>query len=133
LEQRFLGDAQFVEALERRNHRDVSPGAVALSLPEVCEVVARALDMTVADLRAPGRERRAAMARAVVAHVGQLLGGIHLIEAARAFARDPVTISLGVQRLRARLQSDGDLAVWVDQVMTFLRRGRARKYKIIPV
>lgn len=133
LEQQFLGDERFVEEMERRIQRKASPGAIAVSFGEVCQVVARAFDMTVEEIRAPGRERQAAVARAVAAHVAQLVGGIRLVEAAQAFGRDPVTISLGVQALRKRLQRDTQLAGRFERVIAFLRRGRAKKYKIINV
>lgn len=133
LEQQFLGDERFVEEMERRIQRKPSPGVIAVSFGEVCQVVARAFDMTVEEMRARGRERQAAVARVVAAQVAQLVGGIRLVEAARAFGRDPVTISLGVQALRKRLQRDTQLAGRFEGVIAFLRRGRAKKYKIIKV
>jgi len=133
LEQRFLGDEQFVEEIERRSQQEVPRSTIALSLDEVCQVVAPAFNTTLGDLGAPTRERRAAVARAVAAYVAQIVGGIRLVEAARAFGRDQVTISLGVQRLRLRLQRDTQLAAKIDRVMSILRRGRAKKYKITNV
>lgn len=130
LAQRFLGDERFVEEVERRSRREVSPARIAVSFGEVCQAVVRAFGVAAADLRAPGRERLPALARAAAAHVAHFLGGIPLAEAAREFDRDQVTISLSVQRLRERLQTDPDLADRVDQVVALLGKGRGKKYKI---
>lgn len=127
VEQRFLGDERFVEQVRRREAPSI---LLAVTLPEVSQAVARAFDLEIAELQAPGRGRQAALVRAAIAHLGQLVGGIPLSEVARAFGRDPVTISLGVQRLRTRLEADAALAARVEQVAAALRKGRSHKYKI---
>jgi len=133
LEQRFLGDEGFAEQMGRQSRHELPASRVAVSLNDVGQVVATAFDTTVTHLRAPGRERRAAMVRAIVAHVAQVVGGIRLMEVARAFRRDQVTITLGVQHLRRLLRSDVQLAKQVDQLAALLRRGRGRKYRITNV
>jgi len=133
LEHRFLGDERFAEQMGRRSHHELPAFRIAVSLNDVGHVVATAFNTTVAHLRAPGRERQAAMVRAIVAHIAQVLGGIRLVEVARAFCRDQVTITLGVQHLRRRLRGDIQLARQVNQLMALLRRGRAKKYRITNV
>lgn len=131
--QRFIGDERFVEQLEKAQRLSVPPLPLAVSLREVEQAVAERLGLTLAELHRPGRQRRPALARSLVAHLARGIGGIPLVRVAQRYRRDPVTLTLGVQALLRRIERESPLAATVGQMEQDLRRGRKRRYKITNV
>lgn len=132
IEQRFIGDERFVEQLEKTQRLSMPP-SLAVSLREVEQAVAERLGLRLAELHRPGRQRRPALARSLVAHLARGIGGIAFVHVARHYGRDPVTLTLGVQALLRRVAKDSSLAATAEQIEQDLRRGRRRKYKITNV
>jgi hypothetical protein len=68
--------------------------------------------------------------RAVVGYMGRKLAGRRVTAVAEHFRRDPVGISLGIQKLEARLRRDGTVQGAVRGIEETLTRNRKRKYFI---
>ena len=124
-EQRFLGDAQFVEGINRSLDLDLPPtNRVQLSAIETA--VSRWQKYPVAMLHARTKEHRGPFARAVVGYLGQELGAARLTEVAARYGRDQVTLSLGVKRLRERITQESDLSENIAGVLKQLRGGKIK-------
>lgn len=124
-EQRFLGDDQFVEGINRRLDLDLPrPNRVELSAIEAA--VSRWQKYPVATLHARTKEHRGSFARAVVGYLGQELGVARLNEVAARYGRDQVTLSLGVKRLRERITQQSDLRKKIAGLLKQLRGGKVK-------
>jgi len=124
-EQRFLGNDQFVEKINRTLDLE-SPPRVRVDLRTIEHAVARRYRHPVAVLNARTKERRGSFGRAVVGYLGQELGSIRLNEVAARYRRDQASLSLGVKRLRERMVREAELN---DEVSSVLRQLRGRQTK----
>jgi putative transposase len=124
-EQRFLGDAPFVEKINRRLDLKLT-GTVKVDLSAIEAAVLRRYKYPVELLYSPSKDRRGSFARGVIAYVGQALGAIKLNEVARRYGRDQVTLSLGIKRLRERLAKEPDSSKNIASLLKELRDGRAK-------
>ncbi|NOY53815.1 MAG: transposase [Deltaproteobacteria bacterium] len=133
-EQRYLGEDKFVEKLEKRFVRGKPIRfPVALDMDALVVKIGRSFKVPVGRIMDHTRSRDAALCRAVTAYVAKEVGSITLGEVARYFARDPVSISIGVRKLRERLEDDAELAAQMNRIEKSLRKGRRVKYKISKV
>lgn len=124
-EQRFLGDDQFVEKINRHLDLDVTP-KVRVDLSVIESAVCRRYQVAAELLRSPTKEHRGSFARAVVAYLGQELGTVKLNEVAARYGRDQVSLSLGLKRLRERLAQEVDLSENIRGLLKELRTGRPK-------
>ncbi|PLX98541.1 MAG: transposase, partial [Desulfuromonas sp.] len=117
VDRRVLGDEQFVaEALEA----PVVKVGGAAEVRAVVDVVMEHYGITLWALKAPGKARLAAEARAVAA-LSVLEGGYGtLTELGRLVARDLTTLSSAVSRLKTRLGGNGKLAEIVNRLWGFV-------------
>lgn len=106
-----------------RHSGDRSEGGRRPELREVMAEVGKALAIGDAELRAPGRGRRAAEARAVIGWLAQETGAATLTEVATRLGRDLATLSHQVTRLRAGLRENPRLAATADSLLAHLRLG----------
>jgi chromosomal replication initiation ATPase DnaA len=60
------------------------------------------------------RGRKGALGRNLAAYLARKLAGFRVIEVARHFHREPMTLSLGVKKVESLLQSDRALAKKVE-------------------
>jgi hypothetical protein len=133
-EQCYLGEDRFVEKVEKRLAREEPIRfPVDLDMDALVLKVSRSLKVPVGRIMDRSRSRNTALCRAVTAYVAKEVGDVPLREVARHFGRDPVSISLGVKRLRERLEDDSALAVLLTRIVRSFRRGRRAKYKISKV
>lgn len=124
-EQRFLGDAPFVDMINRRLDLE-PPRTVKVDLSAIETAVSGWCNYPVERLYSRTKEHRASFARAVVAYLGQELGGIKLNEVARRYGRDQVTLSLGIKRLRERLAEESDLSESIATLVQQIRDGKTK-------
>ena len=121
-EQRFLGDDQFVEKINRS--LDLDPRlTIRVDLSAIETAVSRRYKYPVELLHSRTKEHRGSFARAVVAYLGQELGTVRLNEAAARYGRDQVSLSLGIKRLRERLVQEADLSEDIASLLKQLRGG----------
>ncbi len=124
-EQRFLGDAPFVETLNRS--LDLEPtGLVKVDLSAIEAAVLQRYKFPVELLYSPTKDQRGSFARAMVGYLGQALGAIKLNEVARRYGRDQVTLSLGIRRLREQLAEESDTSKNIAMLLKEIRDGRAK-------
>ena len=124
-EQRFLGDAPFVDMINRRLDLD-PPRTVKVDLSAIEAAVSLLYKYPVEGLYSRTKEHRGSFARAVVAYLGQELGAIKLNDVARRYGRDQVTLSLGIKRLRERLAEESDLSASIAALMQQIRDGNTK-------
>ncbi|HEX9898878.1 MAG TPA: transposase [Candidatus Methylomirabilis sp.] len=121
VEQRYLGSEAFIETAERKGRIRPEHRRLRLTVEECVRATCEVTGVRPLDLRTPSRVRNLATARAIAAYVGYDLAGIQYSETARALRRAAVTLSLQVQRLRQRLDSNPTLARLVGRVEERLR------------
>ena len=122
-EQRFLGDDQFVEKINRSLDLDPAP-PIRVDMSAIETAVSRRYRYPVERLHSRTKEHRGSFARAVVAYLGQELGAVRLNEVAARYGRDQVTLSLGIKRLRERLAQESDLSENIASLLKQLRGGK---------
>lgn len=130
-EQRYLGEEDFVERLEKQLGEDKEEAPVEITVEEIVQAIGRRWGKKISEIRSKRRTRQEAMIRAIAAYVGREVGGITLTETARYLRRDLATLSLGVRKLEEGLEKDARLRQRIRHLCKELRRGRKRKYKII--
>jgi REP element-mobilizing transposase RayT len=121
VEQRYLGSEAFVETAERKGRVRPEHPRIRLTVEDCIRATCEVMAVRPLDLRTPSRVHNLATARAIAAYVGYDLAGIQYLDTAKALRRAPVTLSLQVQRLRQRLDSDPTLARLVGRVEERLR------------
>lgn len=129
-EQRYLGDAEFIERVEREGELDEAPTPVRITVAEVVEEVCRQWKKELGDIMGKWRGREASRLRALAAYIGREIGGLRLKEIGRYLGRDVATLSLSLRRLEERMREQGDLKRKVEQLCTELRKGRSKRYQI---
>ncbi len=122
-EQRFLGDDQFVDKINRHLDLD-SPPKIRVDLSTIESAVSRRYEYAAELLHLRTKEHRGSFVRAVVAYLGQELGTIKLNEVAARYGRDQVSLSLGLKRLRERLAQEADLSKNIGGLLKELRAGK---------
>jgi chromosomal replication initiation ATPase DnaA len=94
VDQRFLGDADFIEkVVERAPRAEITPGGRKIEFEKLLQAVARAHGCEAKDLLAPGRQREPARPRAQLAYLAREWCTMKAIEIARRLQRDPSMIS----------------------------------------
>ncbi len=128
-EQHYLGEDRFVEKIEKQLAREKPIRfPVELDMDALVVKIGRSFKVPVGRIMDHTRSRDAALCRAVTAYVAKEVGGVPFGEVARYFTRDPVSISLGVRRLRDRLEDDAELATLMNKIEKSFRRGQRVKY-----
>lgn len=130
-EQRYLGEDEFVEGVEKVLKQEPETRPVKITMADVAKAIARGSGHGIGMMLGQGRGRAASRLRAQAAYVAREVGGLRLTEAAKYLKRDPSTVSLAVTRLEEQMQSDPKLRQRLEDVSIRLRRGRSRQYQII--
>ncbi len=125
-EQRYLGDDEFLERVDRKiNNEPSRPPRIDLAKIEAA--VCRHFELFVNLLRSRSKERRGSFGRGLVACLGQELGGIALNQVAKRYDRDQVTLSLGLKALRQKIDQDSGLRRDVENLLSELRTDQKSK------
>jgi len=124
--QQYLGDKAFVEAIERKAR--VQPDRARLHLaPDDCiRATCSVMEVRPEALQTADRSGNLPTARALVAYMGRELAGIPFSQTARVLRRSPVTLSLQVQRLQRRLDTEPALAGIARRIEERLRSKRIK-------
>jgi putative transposase len=95
VDQRFLGDARFLEELGRqvKASAEVSITSPGVTFPSLLNAVAHIQGVTPRTLLAPSRERRPGPARAMLVYYAREWCGLTTVELGRRLHRDPSMIS----------------------------------------
>jgi chromosomal replication initiation ATPase DnaA len=127
-EQRYLGDDEFIEQVERERERLEEPSTVRLTIDEAVDETFRHFGANIRGTFDKERGHKASRLRAIAAYVGREVGGIKLSEMAGYFKRDLSTLS--IKKLEERMKEESGLKQQINQLCETLRRGRKRKYQI---
>lgn len=103
---RVVGEEDFVSKVLSKKPRGAKPPSLSTIVAEVCQSVS----MSEADLKAPGKDRAAAQARALIGWLAVKNKAASLTQVAARFNRDPSTLSHAVTALEKRSRSSESLA-----------------------
>ena len=106
VDQRILGDDDFVEDAERRSGRRIERPGARPSVDMLMRVVSAATGIAPHTMRSPGRARGPAAARVLLAYLARVTGAASLRAIAAHVDRSPVTLSVLLRRFEERLASD---------------------------
>jgi hypothetical protein len=128
-DQRYLGEDEFVDKVEglKKKHE---PFYWDISLERIVLEVLREMGIPRDQVYSLSRGRKGALGRNLAAYLARRLAGFRVIEVARHFNREPMTLSLGVQKVESLLQSDRGLAKKVERMERNLKEKSKRKYFI---
>ena len=130
VEQTYLGDQQFVEAVEEQvSDRDLT-SAVALPWAEVKEAVCNYFDLPPSVALQRGHGRKNAKAKRVIAWVAREVGGFTNQETAKLLRQDAAALSRGIAKLAEELSKNRELRRDVEKLCEKLRKGKKAKRSI---
>lgn len=101
-------------------------------LADIESAVCRYFELPVNLLRSRSKDRGGSFGRALVAWLGQELGGTALNQVAKRYDRDQVTVSLGLKALRQRIDQNSKLKRDVESLLMELRTGQNKLKGTIP-
>jgi len=127
-DQRFLGDDEYLEAVERHINQAL-PFSYEIGLEEIVSRVGSAFKIPIELLYSSSRSRQGAWGRAVCAYLGHGLGGFKMREIAEHFNRDPVAITYGLRKVAQRLREDKKLGAELTDLENSLIKNKRRKIK----
>jgi hypothetical protein len=127
-EQRYLGDEEFVEKMERRVEKVERVFPIRMTIEEIVDRIGREYGKTAREILGRGRGRREAELRAIVCYVGREIGGLKLTQAAKVFTRDISALSMVVKKLEGRMLKDESLRRRVQKLCASLIGEGRRKY-----
>jgi putative transposase len=130
-EQRYLGDDEFLERVDTKIYAKLSRPR-PFDLADIESAVCRHFELPVNLLRSRSKDRGGSFGRALVAWLGQELGGTALNQVAKRYDRDQVTVSLGLKALRQRIGQNSKLKRDVESLLIELRTGQNKLKGTIP-
>jgi putative transposase len=122
-EQRYLGDDEFLERVDRRINTEPSRPR-RIDLAKIEAAVCRYFEVPVILVRSRSKERRGSFGRALVTYLVRELGGTTLNEVAKRYHRDQVTLSLGLKAFQQKIDQDRELRRDVENLLSELRTGQ---------
>lgn len=95
VDQRFLGEPDFIEAVQQRigAKGEIAWGGPAVAFPRLVDAVAQVYDVDPQALLRPGRHRAWVQARAMLVYLAREWGGLSTKELGQRLHRDPSMIS----------------------------------------
>jgi len=128
-DQRYLGEDEFVDKVEglKKKHE---PWYWDISLEKIVLEVLRETGIPRDQVYSLTRGREGALGRYLAAYLARKLAGFRVIEVARHFNREPMTLSLGVKKVESLLQNDKALAKKVEIMERNLTEKSKKKYFI---
>jgi len=127
-DQRFLGDDEFVEDIQRHVNQSF-PFVYDMTLEEIVSQVGSTLELPTDLLYTHTRNRRGAWGRAVCAHLSNKLGGYQIREIAEHFNRDPVVVCQGLKKVEQSLREDRNFGGAMSALESNLIKNKRRKIK----
>jgi REP-associated tyrosine transposase len=129
-EQRYLGDDEFIERVEKEREKLEDTSTVRLTIDEAVKDTLRHFGANIKETLDKKRGHEASRLRALAAYVGREVGGIKLSEMAGYFRRDLSTLSFRIKKLEQRMTEEPRLRQQINQLCETLRKDRKRKYQI---
>jgi hypothetical protein len=110
IDQRFLGDEDFIETVEKRTDRaEIRPRGPRIGFGSLVEAIAKEHGTTANVLVRPGRERGWTGARAMLVYLAREWSGLKTKEVGKRLQRDPSRVSrlyaLYAQNRNARIEA----------------------------
>ncbi len=129
--QRYLGEDNFIEKIERKQENFKSPSIVYdIPIDEIVLEVSNTTGITKDKLYSVTRARSGAYGRGVVAYLARKVSGCLVKDIAEHFRREPVTISQAIIKLESIIQKDRKIEKMVNHMGRNLIKNKKRKYLI---
>jgi hypothetical protein len=106
VDQRILGDDDFIEDVERRSGGRLQRPGTRPSVDVLVRIVSTATGIAPRMMRSPGRARGPAAARVLLAYLARATGAAPLRAIAAHVDRSPVTLSVLLRRFEEKLATD---------------------------
>ena len=130
VEQTYLGDDRFVEAVEERASDIEVMSKVVLTWEEVKEAVCKYFDLPPSVALQRGRGRKNAKVKRVMAWIAREVGGFTNQETAKLLRQDAAALSRGISKLAEELSKNSELRRDVEKLCERLRKGKKPKRSI---
>ena len=130
VDQRYLGNAAFVEEVAGWVKEEEPPRVVDIQWKDVCEAVLKEFAATTESVFDRGRTREAVRMKRVMAWVGREVGGLTNQAMAKALNQDPGALSRGVRKVAEEMGKNQEMKKTLQELCIALRKGRQFKKSI---
>ncbi len=130
VDQRYLGDDEFVERVEQRAGDAEERPIVEISWAEITEQVCKHFGLSVWAVLHRGRAREIVQVRRIMTWLGRELAGMTNQAMAKQLHQEPAALSRGLGKLAEEMASNGELGGIVEKLCDSLRKGRRPKRSI---
>lgn len=127
IDQRFLGDEEFVEEVQKKAQEPEARLPVDVELKDIVKVVCHEFGMRSERVSQREKSREVSQLRWIIGKLAAEEAGYRLVEVARFFRRDPGVMSRGLRLLEERLMKEKELQKRVGRLQVAVREGRKPK------
>ncbi len=127
IDQRFLGDDEFVEEVRERGQEAEERLPVDIVLKDIVQAACREFGVRPERVSQRGKSREVSRLRWTIGKLAVEEGGYRLVEVARFFGRDPGVMSRGLRLLEERLVEEKELQRKIGRLQVGIREGRKVK------
>lgn len=127
IEQRFLGNEEFVQEVREKAAEPEARFPVDIDLEDMVKVVCQEFGMRSERVAQRDKSREVSQLRWIIGKMAVEEAGYRLVEVARFFRRDPGVMSRGLRLLEERLMKEKELQKRVGRLQVALREGRRLK------
>lgn len=127
IDQRFLGDEEFLEEAREKAEEPEARFPVDIDLKDIVKVVCYEFGMRSERVSQREKSREVSQLRWIIGKLAAEEAGYRLVEVARFFRRDPGVMSRGLRLLEERLIKEKELQKRVGRLQVVIREGRKAK------
>lgn len=127
IDQRFLGDEQFVEEAREKAEEPEPKLPVEVDLKDIVKVVCHEFGIRSERVSQREKSREVSQLRWIIGKLAVEEAGYRLVEVARFFRRDPGVMSRGLRLLEERLTKEKELQRRAGRLQIMIREGRKPK------
>lgn len=127
IDQRFLGDEEFVEEARQKGKEPEERHPVEIGLTDIVKIVCHEFSIRPDRLSQREKSRQVSQLRRIIGKLAAEEAGYRLVEVARFFRRDPGVMSRGLRLLEEQLIKDKELQRRVGRLQALIREGRKAK------
>ncbi len=124
VDQRFLGDEEFVEEAREKAEEPEARLPVNIDFKDIVKVVCREFSIRPERVSQREKSREVSQLRWIIGKLAAEEAGYRLVEVARFFRRDPGVMSRGLRLLEERLIKEKQLQKRVSRLQVVIREGR---------
>jgi len=127
IDQRFLGDEDFVEEAREKGQEPETRRPVDIELKEIVHAACREFGVRAERVSQREKSREVSRLRWIIAKVAISEGGYRMADMARYFGRDPGVVSRGLRSLDEMLMKEKGIGERIGRLQKRIRTGRKLK------